>query len=179
MKICSSNSDRLFELEHFLNRSRNESGKMKVSPTENPTPFEFLESRWWEAAMPIFFKLAIALNNGVGVPIDEGWNPVGTRICTSIRKAIDIIIRYNEIIDVLHDAHSNEPMNEVHVAMRYGGLTAVKEYAAACVDEVATCQCSAGDASHEYAADIAIGSSAWYGHVPHTGDTPSSSRRDI
>lgn len=152
--------------------ARCEAGTMEISvPTDkNPTPCEFFECRWWDAAMPVYFKLAIAFNNGVGVPVDEKWIPLGTRICPSIRKAIEIIIRYDEIIDVFQDVTSNEPMNEVHLALRYGGVEAVKDYAIACaatVDEVATCQCIAGDAGHDYATDIATGSCAWYAHVPH------------
>ncbi|OXA44868.1 hypothetical protein Fcan01_19930 [Folsomia candida] len=152
--------------------ARCEAGTMEVPAPlgRNPTPLEFYECRWWDAALPVYFKLSLVLNDGAGVPVDEKWAPLGTRICGSIRKAVDIIIRYDELVDVFHDAKSNEPMNEVHVAGRYGGITAVQDYAAAlaaCVDEVATCPCTAGDVSHDYALDIAIGSSAWYAHVPH------------
>ncbi|OXA37525.1 hypothetical protein Fcan01_27738 [Folsomia candida] len=120
----------------------------------NITPFEYFESRWWEAAMTVFFKMPLLLDGGGnGVPCDENWIPLGTRLCPSIRKAVDVIIRYDELVDIFHDIHSNEPMNEIHVAARYGGIEAVRDYAWACagsVDEVATCNCIAGERSHEW-----------------------------
>ncbi|OXA44665.1 uncharacterized protein LOC118438333 [Folsomia candida] len=145
---------------------------MKDAPLiqRNVTPYEFMESRWWDAAMAPYFKLPLAFDGGAGVPVDEKWAPLGTRICVYIRKAVDILIRHNELVDIFHDLRSKEPMNEVHLAARYGGLAAVKNYAvacAACVDEVATCKCIAGDVSHDYATDLAIGSVAWYPIVPH------------
>ncbi|OXA44869.1 hypothetical protein Fcan01_19931 [Folsomia candida] len=151
---------------------RCEAGNMEVPAPlgRNPTPLEYYECRWWDGAFPVYYKLALVLNGGAGVPVDEKWAPLGTRICASIRKAFDLLICYNELIDVFHDVISNEPMNEVHIAGRYGGITVVQDFAAAlsaCVDEVATCPCIAGDVSHDFATDAAIGSCAWYAHVPH------------
>ncbi|OXA42173.1 hypothetical protein Fcan01_23272 [Folsomia candida] len=148
-------------------------GKMETAPPlgRSITPFEYFESRWWEAAMTVFFKMPLLLDGGAdGVPCDENWIPLGTRVCPCIRKAVDVIIRYDELVDIFHDLHSDEPMNEIHVAARYGGIEAVRDYAwasAGSVDEVATCNCIAGETSHEWGADIAIGSSAWYAVVPH------------
>ncbi|OXA39329.1 hypothetical protein Fcan01_25917 [Folsomia candida] len=136
----------------------------------NPTPQEFLAARWWDAAMSPYFKIPLMFQNGTGVAVDENWVPLGSKVCPSIREAVDVIVRYNEIVDVFHDASTGEPMNELHVAGRYGGLSAVANYADACaaiVDEVARCNCSAGDVAHDWATDIAIGSSAWYMCVPH------------
>lgn len=66
--------------------------------------------------MPVYFKFPFVLQGkGVVVPTDEIWTPQGTSICPSIRKAIDIIIRNNELIDVFHDIRAIEPMNEIHV----------------------------------------------------------------
>lgn len=99
-------------LEHCLD------GGMEAAPPLgwNITPFEYFESRWWEAAMTVFFKMPLLLDGGGnGVPCDENWIPLGTRLCPSIRKAVDVIIRYDELVDIFHDIHSNEPMNEIHV----------------------------------------------------------------
>jgi len=129
----------------------------------SPTPFDFFEARWWDACLAPWFKIPIVLANGTsGVPVDSEWSPIGTKNCCAIRKAVDMTIRGNEILDVSSDEMTGELFNEVTVAARYGGLPAVINYAEACasvIDDVAGCPC--GDLSHDWATDNAAGISAW------------------
>ncbi|OXA44560.1 hypothetical protein Fcan01_20663 [Folsomia candida] len=142
---------------------------LSISPS-HPTPLEYMENRWWDGALPIYFKLPLLYQDDHGVPITDKYAPIGTSQCHEIKKAIETIIRYNELADVHNDIFAEEPFNEVHLAGRYGGLPAVIDYADVCastVDEVAACNCGAGDASHDYGTDMAIGSVAWFSIVPH------------
>jgi hypothetical protein len=116
--------------------------------------------RWWDAVYPPYMKLPLALANareGGILPVDREGSPMGTRRCTAIRPVLDLGGRYNDGVDLFHDI-GIEPCNEIHVAVRHGGVEAVLEYGeamAAAVDQAALCQC--GDPTHDYAVDMGMG----------------------
>lgn len=134
-----------------------------------PSPFEYLEVRWWDGALPSILTMPFVFSNQSGIATDDHRVPFGARQCPAIRAGLDTCFRYDDIIDVMHDIQFKEPFNEIHVAARYGGLSAVINYAngvAATVENVADCNCSAGDDIHDWTLDQAIGTSCFYSLVP-------------
>jgi len=87
-----------------------------------PTPSEYMEMRWWDAACPGCVKILLALSSVQKhtIPLDTSGSPEGTRKCAAVRGAVALMIRYNEIVDIIHDV-GGEPFNEVHVASKYAG----------------------------------------------------------
>lgn len=134
-----------------------------------PSPFEYLETRWWDGTGPSYFTMPFVFSNKSAIPVDDDGVPVGARHCPAIRAGVDATFRYNDIIDVIHDVEFGEPFNEVHIASRYGGFAAIFGYAdavAATVENVANCDCSVGDKIHDWATDQANGAACFYVLVP-------------
>jgi hypothetical protein len=131
-----------------------------------PTSFEFLELRWWDGAYAPFVKIVMALFSAREPSIDREVLVLGARRCTSVRKVADLGIRYNEIVDLIHDI-GVEPVNEIHVAARHGGIDAVLNYGNACaasLDQAAACVCD--DSTHDWALELGIGYGCWYAIQP-------------
>jgi hypothetical protein len=133
-----------------------------------PTPFEVIEARWWDGAyvpaIRVPFALASLREFTISFNLEEP--PLGTRHCRSNRKAVELGIRYNEIVDLIHDIGA-EPCNEAHIVARHGGMEAVENYGDACaasVDQAALCDC--GEPSHDWGVDLALGCAVWYTVVP-------------
>lgn len=141
----------------------------RVTDDQAPSPLEYNEVRWLDGFLAKFLKFPIVLADGAGIPVDDRLNPIGTRICPSIRRCLDLYLLSNDIIDLISDFHG-EPMNSVSVAARYGGRTAVIGYADACascvVDDCAKCSCDASDKAHDWASDLAQGVLVIYGLDP-------------
>jgi len=166
----------------FIELKKDIRGKVKASEDFEksasllsiPTPFDYMELRWWDGTFPAWVKVPLALASArkYTIPISPDGSPLGTRKCAAVRLAVDLGIRYNEILDVIHDI-GVEPCNEVHVASRHGGLEAVRDYADACaasLDQCALCDCD--DPSHDWATDIAVGSNAWCAITPRYKTLP-------
>ena len=130
------------------------------------SPDEFLLARWWDAAMVPHHRLALStaeyrhLTDAVGTFLAAGK-------CYKVKRAIDSVIRYNEIIDLIPDYIHRECFNELLVALAIGGSNSVVGYGdslAAVIDDVLTCNCR--EPGHDEAAELAMGACLWYLLVP-------------
>lgn len=130
------------------------------------TPQEFLDARWWDAALAPYHRLILA-TSGYRHLTDDLGTLLPARHCGRIKRAIDSIIRYDEIPDLLADFHHREPFNELLAALALGGCDSVAGYADAvghCTDDVLACRCGAD--GHQETAEFAMASCLWYLLVP-------------
>ncbi|WP_316528151.1 hypothetical protein [Kitasatospora brasiliensis] len=125
-------------------------------------PGELMRTRWWDGAMQPSLKLAtgtaayrhLADGSGAFRPADR---------CPAIRRALDLVVRYNEIVDAVSDHRLEEGLNEPLAALANGGGPAVAGYGNACariIDDALACGC--GEDGHEEAAEIAMGNVIFY-----------------
>ncbi|KAM4064971.1 hypothetical protein HRG_004681 [Hirsutella rhossiliensis] len=130
------------------------------------TPSEFLRARWWDAAMVPYHRLIMSTDG-----YRHLTNSLGTfssvHACGRIKRAIDSLIRYNEMVDVVSDYSNHECFNELLVALAVDGSSGAHGYAhavARVTDDVLACGC--GVDGHEEAAELAMGGCVWYLLVP-------------
>lgn len=130
------------------------------------TPEEFFLARWWDAGMCPYHRMVMnsdcyhALMNEAGA-FDSFAH------CHAVRRAIDNLIRYSEVIDFVSDYAHGEFFNEAFVALSMGGVDVLREYGAclACVtDDLLCCEC--GAAGHEVAVEMSMGGALWYLLLP-------------
>ncbi|TFY87637.1 hypothetical protein DYL59_17770 [Pseudomonas kairouanensis] len=130
------------------------------------TPAEFFVGRWWDAGMCPYHRMVMN-SDGYHSLMNEADAFDSFAHCHAVRRAIDNLIRYNEVIDLVPDYTNGEVFNEARVALSLGGVEAVREYGTclACVtDEVLRCEC--GARGHEVAAEMSMGGALWYLLLP-------------
>ncbi|MFE3465834.1 hypothetical protein [Streptomyces sp. NPDC059185] len=126
------------------------------------TPEEFLTARWWDAAMPPYHRLVGGTAAYKHLTDDLGSFRAADS-CGWIKRAIDSLIRYDEMIDLISDYVHGECFNEALVAVAVGGSDALLGYGnavAAVTHEVLACGC--GAPGHEEAAEMAMGGCLYY-----------------
>ncbi|KAM3426067.1 hypothetical protein NHJ13734_009688 [Beauveria thailandica] len=126
------------------------------------TPSEFLRARWWDAAMVPYHRLIMGTSYYKHLT-DRLGTFTSSEACGKIKRAVDSLIRYDEIPDAIPDYINKECFNEFLVALALGGSNSVLGYAnalASVTDDVLACQC--GCDGHPEAAELAMGSCLWY-----------------
>jgi hypothetical protein len=126
------------------------------------TPNEFLRARWWDAAMVPYHCLIMSTSQYKYLTNDLGAFR-SADMCGKIKRAVDSIIRYDEIVDMVPDYSNEECFNELLVALAVGGSNSACGYAhavARVTDDALECDCSAD--GHEEAAELAMGACLWY-----------------
>ncbi|MET9914139.1 hypothetical protein ABZZ74_46795 [Streptomyces sp. NPDC006476] len=126
------------------------------------TPNEFLLARWWDAAMVPYHRLIMSTIHYNHLTDDLGTFKSADK-CGKIKRAVDSIIRYDEIVDAISDYINKECFNEFLVALSVGGSKAIHGYANAVgrvTDDALECDCDAS--GHEEAAELAMGACLWY-----------------
>lgn len=138
-----------------------------ISSSGGPvTPGEFIRMRWWDAAMAPYYRYAMGAT-GYHYLADEAGTFRSTKKCGKIKRAIDSVLRYNEIVDLFSDCMYGDGVNELLVAMCVAGNEGVSGYAdalAAVTDDVLACNC--GEDGHFEAAEMAMGACLWYALTP-------------
>jgi hypothetical protein len=126
------------------------------------TPNEFLPARWWDAAMVPYHRLVMSTLQYKHLTDRLGTFRSADR-CGKIKRAVDSIIRYDEIVDAIFDFSNRECFNELLVALAVSGSKAARGYANALgrvTDDALECDC--GASGHEEAAELAMGACLWY-----------------
>lgn len=126
------------------------------------TPNEFLPARWWDAAMVPYHRLVMSTMHYKRLTDRLGTFSSADR-CGKIKRAVDSIIRYDEIVDAVSDFSNKECFNELLVALAVRGSKAACGYANAVgrvTDDALECDC--GASGHEEAAELAMGACLWY-----------------
>jgi hypothetical protein len=130
------------------------------------TPNEFLRARWWDAAMVPYHRLVMSTTHYKNLTDSLGTFKSADR-CGRIKRAVDSIIRYDEIVDAISDYINKECFNELLVALATGGSKSARNYAQAVAkvtDDALECDC--GENGHEEAAELAMGACLWYQLAP-------------
>ncbi|MEV0277652.1 hypothetical protein AB0I22_14915 [Streptomyces sp. NPDC050610] len=130
------------------------------------TPDEYLVARWWDGDMVGFYRLAMGTAEYRHLSDELGCFQA-IQACGRMKRAVENLIRYNDIIDVISDYTSREAFNELHVALSAKGSDSVIGYAnalAAVTDRVIDCDCQ--EDGHQEAAEMAMGACLWYLMVP-------------
>ncbi|MCC2280737.1 hypothetical protein LKL35_35970 [Streptomyces sp. ET3-23] len=126
------------------------------------TPAEFMLARWWDAEMAPYYRTMLGtrpyrhLSDGQGTLVPAAQ-------CHAIKRAVDSLLRYNEVVDAVPDATNHECFNEFLLALATAGNTAVLGYGTALAevtDAVLACPCRSD--GHEEAAELAMGGCLWY-----------------
>ncbi|XP_044715036.1 uncharacterized protein HRG_11304 [Hirsutella rhossiliensis] len=73
------------------------------------TPIEFLRARWWDAAMVPYHRLVMGTSHYKHLTDNLGTFSIADT-CGNIKRAVDSIIRYNEIADIVSDYTNQFPM---------------------------------------------------------------------
>jgi hypothetical protein len=126
------------------------------------TPHEFFLARWWDGALISTLRIVLGAPVYRHVADRFGTFTSGSK-CDKIGRALDSMIRYNEIADVVSDCLQKESFNELEIALSVGGVGSVIGYAeavATTTDDTLECDC--GEDGHDEAAEIAMGSCLWY-----------------
>lgn len=121
------------------------------------TPNEFLQARWWDAAMVPYHRLVMSTPGYRHLTDELGTFRAADR-CDKIKRAVDNIIRYNETVDIVSDYRQTECFNELLLALAIGGSGSVTGYGdalAAVTDDVIDCDC--GERGHDEAAEAGHG----------------------
>ncbi|KAM4063602.1 hypothetical protein HRG_014047 [Hirsutella rhossiliensis] len=92
------------------------------------TPIEFLRARWWDAAMVPYHRLVMGTSHYKHLTDNLGTFSIADT-CGNIKRAVDSIIRYNEIADIVSDYTNRECFNELLVAIAVGGSNGARGYA--------------------------------------------------
>ncbi|MYV99007.1 hypothetical protein [Streptomyces sp. SID3343] len=148
----------------YLERSGRDKG-YRPAP-EAVTPEEYLVARWWDGDMVGFYRLAMGTAEYRHLSDELGCFRA-IRECGRMRRVVENLIRYNDIIDVISDYTSREAFNEIHVALSAKGSDSVVGYAdalAAVTDRVIDCDCR--EDGHQEAAEMGMGACLWYLIVP-------------
>ncbi|MEW2353365.1 hypothetical protein [Spirillospora sp. NPDC029432] len=126
------------------------------------TPLEYMQARWWDGAMAPHHRLPMG-TVAYRHLTDEFGAFTAAAQCGTIQRALDNLIRYNEIVDMVPDHAQGESFNEVNVALAVGGGDAVRGYAEALarvIDDALECRC--GTAGHQEVAELAMGGCLMY-----------------
>jgi hypothetical protein len=130
------------------------------------TPNQFLLARWWDAAMVPYHRLIMSTTHYKNLTDSLGTFKSADS-CGRIKRAVDSIIRYDEIVDAVSDYVNKECFNEFLVALAAGGSKSTRNYAhavARVIDDALECDC--GENGHEEAAELAMGACLWYQLAP-------------
>lgn len=130
------------------------------------TPEEFFLARWWDAGMCPYHRMVMN-SDGYHSLMNEAGAFDSFAHCHAVRRAIDNLIRYNEVIDLVPDYTNAEFFNEALVALSLGGVDALFEYGnclARVTDELLHCEC--GATGHQVAAEMSMGGGLWYLLLP-------------
>lgn len=125
------------------------------------TARELFLLRYWDAAMPQYLQVIMNSRRYCGL-MDKAGYFRSMNGCGKIKRAVDNIVRYNEVTDLVSDHQNGEALNEVFFALLSGGVSAVRGYGTALssvTDDVLSCHC--GALGHEEVAELSMGGCIW------------------
>lgn len=134
----------------------------KVNFTDNTiparlTPDMFLLARWWDGAMVPYIRCTMSTSDYKHLT-DSLGTFTSCDMCGNIKRAMDNLIRYNEVVDAIPDYVNKESFNELLLALAMTGSNGVSGYGhalARAVDNALSCHC--GVNGHEEASEISMG----------------------
>ncbi|MEV7415420.1 hypothetical protein [Streptomyces sp. NPDC089919] len=130
------------------------------------SPQEFLRARWWDGAMVPHHRVMLATDHYRHVGDDQGVF-ASTRSCPAIARAVDNLLRYNDIVDAVSDYVHRECFNTLLLALACGGHRSAAGYGTALSEACdAALACGCGHSGHQEAAELSMGACLWYLLVP-------------
>lgn len=130
-------------------------------PTE-VTPDEYMGARCWDGAIAPYYR--VMLSSSHYRQVGDIWGEfTSAAACDRIQRAIDNIMRYNDVTDAVADYAHHESFNQVLLALARRGPDAVTGYGQALAevtDAVLDCPCD--EPGHDEAAELSMGACLWY-----------------
>jgi hypothetical protein len=130
------------------------------------TPEEYIGARSWDGAIAPYYRLMLGAHEYRQVSDGLGGFASASS-CSAIQRAIDNIMRYNDITDAVADYVHHESFNQLLLALAIRDGSIVVGYGTALAevtDTVLACRC--GQAGHDEAAELSMGACMWYALTP-------------
>ncbi|QCX82620.1 hypothetical protein C9F11_45300 (plasmid) [Streptomyces sp. YIM 121038] len=127
-----------------------------------PTPEEYMGARCWDGAVAPYYRVMLGTSHYLQVGARCG-EFTARADCTAIQRAIDNIVRYNDVTDAVADYVSHESFNELLLVLAVVGPESVTGYGTAlaeATDAALACTCSAP--GHEEAGELSMGACVFY-----------------
>lgn len=138
---------------------------MAVAPdigAEPPTPDEYLGARCWDGAIAPYYRVMLATTHYLDVGARLGEFTSATD-CSAIQRAIDNIMRYNDVTDAVADYVNHESFNQLLLALATAGPESIAGYGTALAEVTdAVLACTCGALGHEEAAELSMGACLFY-----------------
>ncbi|ACU38662.1 hypothetical protein [Actinosynnema mirum] len=129
-------------------------------------PAGYALARAWDGAVGPYLRLPLGTGEYRRLAGAEGEFR-GFSGCRAIRRAVENIVRYNDITDAVTDFAHGESFNEVNLALALGGASAITGFGAALAELTdAALECGCGADGHEEAAEVSMGAALWYLLMP-------------
>ncbi|GAA2686990.1 MULTISPECIES: hypothetical protein [Actinosynnema] len=146
-----------------LGASRSGAGCLDVVAVD---PAGYALARAWDGAVAPYLRLPLGTGAYRRLAGAEGEFRGFSR-CRAIRRAVENIVRYNDISDAVTDFAHGESFNEVNLALAVRGASAITGFGAALAELTdAALECGCGEDGHEEAAEISMGAALWYLLMP-------------
>ncbi|MFJ9626209.1 hypothetical protein ACIRU8_00790 [Streptomyces sp. NPDC101175] len=126
------------------------------------TPDEYMGARSWDGAIAPYYRLMLSTTHYRQVA-DARGEFTSAATCDRIQRAIDNIMRYNDVTDAVADHTHHESFNQLLLALAVRGASAVTGYGQALAevtDAVLDCPCDRP--GHDEAAELSMGACLWY-----------------
>ncbi|MET8979304.1 hypothetical protein ABZX85_27205 [Streptomyces sp. NPDC004539] len=126
------------------------------------TPDEYMGARSWDGAIAPYYRLMLSSGHYRQVG-DARGEFASAAACDNVQRAIDNIMRYNDVTDAVADCAHHESFNQLLLALAVRGPSAVTGYGAALAEVTDTVlECPCGQPGHDEAAELSMGACLWY-----------------
>ncbi|WP_405948842.1 hypothetical protein OG588_22295 [Streptomyces prunicolor] len=126
------------------------------------TPDEYMGARSWDGAIAPYYRVMLASAHYRHVADDQGELTSAAK-CDAIQRAIDNIMRYNDVTDAVADYSAHECFNQLLLALSVRGSETATGYGAALAEVTdAVLECGCGETGHHEAAELSMGACLWY-----------------
>ncbi|MFJ2110825.1 MULTISPECIES: hypothetical protein [unclassified Streptomyces] len=126
------------------------------------SPDEYMGARSWDGAIAPYYRVMLASAHYRHVA-DERGELTSAAKCDAIQRAIDNIMRYNDVTDAVADYSAHECFNQLLLALSVRGAETATGYGAALAEVTdAVLECDCGEAGHDEAAELSMGACLWY-----------------
>ncbi|MFJ8332840.1 hypothetical protein [Streptomyces sp. NPDC094437] len=134
-------------------------GDVDVVP---PTPDEYMGARSWDGAIAPYYRVMLASAHYRHVADEQGEFTSAAK-CDAIQRALDNIMRYNDVTDAVADYAAHECFNQLLSALSVRGAATATGYGAALAEVTdAALDCECGQPGHDEAAELSMGACLWY-----------------
>lgn len=145
---------------------KSDAGGDALADSAPVTPQEYVRARSWDGAVAPYYRLMLSTTDYRHLSDTLGVFTSASR-CHVIQRATDNVMRYNDITDAVADYVHRESFNELLLALSVRGHCGVTGFGAALAeltDAVLECRC--GQAGHDEAAEMSMGTCLWYLLIP-------------